>query len=456
MVSITDWDGILDSILPNEDTEIVIRDQFVKPLLEAIGFGTQERRPEFKTGNGSDKVDFAARKNRVGDIFANSQANPYLLVEVKARANKSGAKINLSEGTPQYLDAREQLRRYLLAPNCETAQWGIITNSVHIQLFRRHGKVMVPETACIYIKKDNITDIVSRIRRLIENTPKALTVCVYNNKGGVGKTTTTINLGAALRKQKKKVLLVDFDSQRDLTKSLGLDVGAKSLFDCLTDRNLNVREAIQPFKIKDRAGKEVRIFDVIPSDPKMEKYTDSGEAETIQKGAARLRDLLEVFNYEYDYILIDCPTQWLFFSKSGVYASDVVLIPAKHNGLASLHNAARVIKDFVPEVKKERKDGGPVALPIFFSGEKTTDAQLHTANTEIDAILKQARTEFSFDLQPYFWPRERRGISDRNIFSLPSYATVADAAFAHIPAVFRNSIVAEHYLNLAREYFLYE
>ena len=154
-----------------------------------------------------------------------------------------------------------------------------------------------------------------------------------------------------------------------------------------------------------------------------------------------------------DYILIDCPTQWLFFSQSSLYASDVVLIPTKHNGLASLHNAARVITNFIPEIKQERGDGGPIALPIFFNGEKITAPGLQTANQEIQNILNKAKKD-GFDLIPYYWPKSTSGNADKTIFSIPSYATVANAAFSHIPAVFLNNTAAEHYVGLIKEYFL--
>jgi cellulose biosynthesis protein BcsQ len=445
-----DWNKILDSIPPNAPEPIVSED-FVAPLLEFLGFSQQEQVPEFKTGRGADSVDFAARKNSVGDIFRVSKANPYLLVEVKGRATDAGATINLSESTPKYVETRKQIEKYLLAPKCQTAQWGIITNATYIQLFRRHGKVVIPQTPCLLIKKDNINDIVAHIKQQLDNPPQALTVCIYNNKGGVGKTTTTLNLAAVLRKQNKRVLLVDFDSQRDLTKSLGLQMGKISLYDCLANTALNVLDTIQPFSIEIRST-NYWVFDVIPSDVRMEKYTDSNSAAQIKKGAARLRELLKVFLRLYDYILIDCPTQWLFFSKSGVYASDVVLIPTKHSDFASLENSARVITEFIPEVKKVRKDGGPTALPIFFSGEKITQPALNTANSEIAKIIQREKQQSSFDLEPYYWPKSKKG--DKTIFSLPRYAIVANSAFERVPAVLRNIIVKEYYLALAKEYFL--
>ncbi|MEG4418242.1 AAA family ATPase [Microcoleus sp. LAD1_D5] len=453
MMTTINWGQVLDSI-PENAIEAIVNSQFVSVIIEALGFTKNDQFPQFPTGQGAQKVDFAARKNTESEKFLFSPVAPYLLVEGKGRAIATGAKINLAEGTPKYNESREQIKRYLLSPNCQTAQWGIITNGIHIQLFRRHGKVVIPATACTLINKSNISAIVQHIKSLIDNPPQALTVCIYNNKGGVGKTTTTLNLAAILRKQKKKVLVVDFDSQRDLTRTLGLDVGTITLSDCLTDTKADVNKTVVHFTHIDKPGKILHFFDVIPSSEDMEDFTDQRLAESkIQKGAKRLRDILKPFVLKYDYILIDCPTQWLFFSQSSVYASDVVLIPTKHNGLASLHNAARVITQFIPEIKQVRADGGPIALPIFFNGEKLTDPALQTANQEIGKIINQAKKD-GFDLLPYYWPKSTSGKDIKTIFSIPSYATVANAAFSHIPAVFLNKIALEHYSGLIKEYFL--
>lgn len=283
------WSDILDNI-PTNATEPIVESQFVKPLLEALGFNNQEQFPQFPTGRGANRVDFAARKNKDGDTFLFAPTYPYLLVEAK------GCNINLSESTPHYLNTKEQITKYLLAPNCQTAQWGIITNSTHIQLFRRHGKVVIPATPSWFIKKDNISKIVAHIKQLIDNPPKALTVCIYNNKGGVGKTTTTLNLAAILTRLGKRVLVVDFDPQQgDLTNSLGIKLGTVSLSDCLMDNSLDILATIQPFKVKDKSGKDVKLFDVIPADSKMAQYTEAELAAKIEKQAARLRDLLKPF-----------------------------------------------------------------------------------------------------------------------------------------------------------------
>jgi cellulose biosynthesis protein BcsQ len=441
----------LEKISPSEKTEQVIVQYFAYPLLYELGFGDLEIRPQFETGCG--RVDFAARKNtEATDIFYNSQKNPYLFLEVKSRT------YDLSEGSSTYEEAVDQVKGYLSRERSKSAKWGIITNASYIQIWRKHGKVVHPATANFSINPDNIESIVRNLRDKIENYERALTVCVYNNKGGVGKTTTVINLAATLATttlatKRKKVLVVDFDSQGDLTRSLGATPGKITLTQCLKDPKIDIHAIVQTYRLK---GKQTTlpIFDIIPRDPELETLTDSQSLAYIQKGTRRLRDLIAPLRNEYDYILIDCPTQWLYFSQSGVFAADVILIPTRPDDLSSLNNAARVITSFVPETAKSRQDGGPRTLPIFFNGVSSgSEYTIKLANEEIDKLINQ---EKSVDLRPYFWPHFKRGNENKSIFRIPDYAVISSASFARIPAVFRDRRVLEYYQSLAREYFIDE
>lgn len=443
----------LEKISPSEKTEQVIVQYFAYPLLYELGFGDLEIRPQFETGCG--KVDFAARKNtEATDIFYNSQKNPYLFLEVKSRT------YDLSEGSSTYEEAVDQVKGYLSRERSKSAKWGIITNASYIQIWRKHGKVVHPATANLSINPDNIETIVRDLRDKIENYERALTVCVYNNKGGVGKTTTIINLAAALKTKGKKVLVVDFDSQGDLTRSLGATPGKITLTQCLKDPKIDIHAIVQTYRLKYRLkGKQTTlpIFDIIPRDPELETLTDSQSLAYIQKGTRRLRDLIAPLRNEYDYILIDCPTQWLYFSQSGVFAADVILIPTRPDDLSSLNNAARVITSFVPETAKSRQDGGPRTLPIFFNGvpseSERSENAIKRANDEIEKIVSQER---SMNLLPYFWPHFKRGNENKSIFGIPDYAVISSASFDRRPAVFSRKKVLEYYQSLAREYFIDE
>lgn len=455
MIRDIEWNHILDSI-SNDAHEAIIRNDFVEPFLTALGFTKTEWFPEFLTGKGADSVDYAARKNSVGDIFRDTKTNPYVLIEVKGRRTVAGAQINLANGTSKYKETKEQIKRYLLSPKCQTARWGIITNATHIQLFRRHEKVIVPATSNYLIKKDNIAQIVSQIKNLIDNPPRALSVCVYNDKGGVGKTTTVANLAAILSHLGKKVLVIDFDPQQgDLTASLRKQEGKVKLSDCLINHKIDIHNTIQKFQVKFKNPPTLKnIFDLIPSDSALEKYMEPGEQAKIQGGSARLKRLIEPLLQEYDYIIFDCPTNWTFFSQSCVYASDVVLIPTQHNNFASLKNSQKVIQKYIPEIRDKRDDGRPVALPIFFNHHKPTDAAMKRTHDFIQSLLTTSSGGINKDLLPYYYPKASLGSFDKSIFSIPEYAIVASAGFSGIPAALTHKIAHASYLALAKDYFL--
>ncbi|WP_445633248.1 Cobyrinic acid a,c-diamide synthase [Nostoc sp. DSM 114161] len=430
--------------LPDNAPEPVVDHLFASHLLRALGFQSEEIHPEYNTGDGA--VDKAARKTIEDDVFLHTKSNPYLLVELKGRD------INLSEDAAQYQKTVNQLKRYLLAPNCQTVQWGIITNSCHIQLFRKHGKVIYPATRCLPLDADNIDNVIASIRKKIENPTKALTIAVYNNKGGVGKTTTTVNLAAILTFLGKKVLAIDFDpNQQDLTSSLGIPLSKGSVFEALKERSIELQSTLYPYKFPLRKVNSELRFDIIPAD---QELTDA--PENLLRNHLKTHTLyqkLELSRQEYDYILIDAPPNWRVFSQLAVYAADVVLIPTKHNNLFSLENAAIAMKKFIPEVQSEKADGSPIPLPIFFNGEKMTPPQLAVAQQEINNILKIAKKE-GFDLLPYFYPKYTNANKNLRIHEVPSYANIAGSAFSRTPAVYRDRSAHEYYKNLAKEYFL--
>lgn len=296
------------------------------------------------------------------------------------------------------------------------------------------------------ITPENIDETVALIKTKIENTPKALTVTVYNNKGGIGKTTTTVNLAAILAFLGKKVLVLDFDfNQQDLTSSLGIKPENGILEKALTDKNIDLKSIIYPYIFQ---NKKLQItFDVVPADPEI-----GGRSEFEYKSAMKIYTLhkkLDLARYEYDYIFIDASPNWRFISQLAVYAADVVLLPTKHNNLFSLENAATAIKEFLPQMQKLKEDGTPIALPIFFNGEKITQPQLELAQKEINQILKNAKT-----LLPYFYPRYTNARRDLHIHQVPNYASIASATFSRVPAVYQNRSAHEYYKDLAKEYFL--
>lgn len=440
--------------LPNNASEPILYKQFIPRLLERLGFQENEQVPQFSTGMGSQAVDFAVRKNADNDIFLHSLRNPFLITEVKGRD------VNLAKGG--YTKTVNQIKRYLApsAVNCQTAKWGIITNADYIQLFRKHGKVVYPITQLISLTPDNIDEKVEQLKQSIQHPYKALTVTVYNNKGGVGKTTTTINLGAYLGIH-YNVLVIDFDpNQTDLTQLLEIKKPQYSLYQCLEDyKNYSIEEAISRYSIINKKGEEVG-FDVIPADETFMEKTQNHLFSEL--GIGRLRKILSQLKNIYDYILIDAPPSWGFYSQETVIAADVLLIPTKHNNIASLLNAKEVISKFLKEIGEKRRQAfensidmaDPTALPIFYNGENMTSPQKREAEENLDKLVKETKREKGIDLHPYFFPKTTKGHHDFRVYEIPYYAYIAKAAFYQKPAVYKYKIAFNYYKSFAKEYFL--
>ena len=292
----------------------------------------------------------------------------------------------------------------------------------------------------------------AQIRQQIESPPRALAVAVYANKGGVGKTSTTINLAAVLgHKEHKKVLVIDFDpNQRDLTTSVGITPSQDGLFKLLTERDADLPSAIQPYGIVHK-GKNHHFFDVLPADQKLKEADDNTLRQHLKMDTLKAK--LEAVRSDYDYILIDCSPNWTLFSQLAMVAADVILSPVGFNNLNALKNAADTAKEYIPKAQQVRGDGCPVQLPIFFNGGKLTDSSKVTIHQAIDNILSTAKSE-GFNLQEIFYPKYTKATQNRAIFEIPNYANIAGAVFKSVPASYQYRTAHEHYRSLAKEYFL--
>lgn len=165
-------------------------------------------------------------------------------------------------------------------------------------------------------------------------------IAVANQKGGVGKTTTTINLGAALAEQGRKILLIDMDPQGALSIALGIDSYAmdETLYNVLVDSRLNLKDVIYTVKPN---------LEVVPANIDLA----AAEVELVSAIAREyiLKDALASVQGVYHYILIDCSPSLGFLTINALTAAHKVLIPLQCEYLAL--RGMRVLLETIEKIK---------------------------------------------------------------------------------------------------------
>ena len=165
-------------------------------------------------------------------------------------------------------------------------------------------------------------------------------IAIGNQKGGVGKTTTTVNSGAALAFQGKKVLIIDMDSQGNATSGLGIERAdvKQSVYEVLVDQ-IEAAGAILPTSREN--------LWILPST--LQLAGAEIELATADHRESRLKQAIEPIKADYDYILVDCPPSLGQLSLNAFTASDTILIPVQCEyyaleGLSQLLNTIRLVQ----------------------------------------------------------------------------------------------------------------
>ncbi len=244
-------------------------------------------------------------------------------------------------------------------------------------------------------------------------------IAITNQKGGVGKTTTCVNLAASLARVKHKVLLVDMDPQGNATMGCGIDKDTVNIAAC----DLLLEEA----QINDIIVKpDIIGFDLIPGNAE----TTAAEVALTQSGGTqrRLADALSNYCDHYDYILIDCPPSLNMLTLNALVAANSVLIPMQCE-----YYALEGLSALMETVKNIRKTVNP-------------GLQLEGLLRTMYDTRSRLTREVSEQLISYFKDRVFRTVIPRNI-------RLAEAPSHGLPVIHydKSSRGAHAYMALASE-----
>ena len=263
------------------------------------------------------------------------------------------------------------------------------------------------------------------IRKISATFPPSLgellarVIAIANQKGGVGKTTTAVNLGASLAASEKRTLIIDCDPQANATSALGFpkDPARRTLY-----QTLILAEPIERVMI----DAQVDGLDLIPSDKNL--VGAAVELVSMDQREFRLKAALEPIRGKYEFVLIDCPPSLDLLTLNALAASDAVLVPIQCEYLA-----LEGVSELLDTLMRLRRTINP-SLAI--------EGILLTMYDDRTSLSKQVAA----DLRSFFGSQVFETIIPRNV-------RLAEAPSHGVPVIFYDirSKGAESYLDLAKE-----
>ncbi len=424
--------------LPSNYRESELAPNFVHKIFDCLGYDLNQVKVQPNIGNGSVlKPDYL--------IYNDPNSKPILVVEIKRRTTELATASNgdfatACENHPLYKEAlglpsvpsprNNGILQYLdiskVKQEC-LANYGLVLNGDFFQLWRRVDGLIIPMTPIQRVTKTSLPKLLKELAKCLQSPPAALVTAIWNRKGGVAKTTNTINVAACLALAKRRVLLVDLDPQNDLTTGIGMSaIFAPDYFDRAYEK-LQLQEPILAKSIIDTSiqtktyptsdGQKFQLS-LLSSDKKhLNLINDNVYAHSHQ---AIFNQILNLIRHDYDYIFIDSSPKHDKLTECLLCTTEAIVLPIDLGG-KSLNHAIHMSQQIIPQIRSMRSKADSFTLGSWNLGLVSSNCPSNPGIRLTESVEKVIKA---------------KGFTGKQIdISLTTHAQTKQAEFQDVPVV---------------------